>query len=132
MTEFELGCYMQPNNAFDKDINSMSFAAFLGAQLLSGFLADKFGRKPLILLSMTAMSIFGITSSFAPKRLESIVRPNNDIKFKIITRNFVKNMLISSTIYNFKVSRDNRCYNQSRISLFFYELIQINYRGGRL
>ena len=52
---------------------SLSFAGFFGAQLLSGFMADTFGRKRLILLSMSAISIFGLISSLVPHRFKTIL-----------------------------------------------------------
>ena len=41
------------------DFNSIAFAGYLCSGIYSGFLADKFGRKPMVLVSTVGLGGFG-------------------------------------------------------------------------
>ena len=57
-TQYDLVC---DKKTMINDFNSIAFAGLFCAGLYAGFLADKFGRKPMILVSLIAVATIGFT-----------------------------------------------------------------------
>jgi len=55
-SQYDLVC---DKKSMINNFNSIGFFGFLCSQLYSGFLADKFGRKPIMLVSVICVAVVG-------------------------------------------------------------------------